>query len=118
MSIEHLLNSVGTKIAIDAIYYVTRLIRHRSGFGGTEPRLLVEGLANEPSPDAEAVAYELVKEIEKETGTRVENLNTEGASALINRLERLARHLYIGKQRIDRVRGDALLKELRGSSTY
>lgn len=122
MSIEALTSAVATKVAIDAIYYVTRLIRHRerlrrpSADRGFMPRLLVDGLENEPSSEAEALAQKLVKEIESEANTSFEKLSSATASEVIGQLEQLATARYTGGSAIDAKRGEALLKELRGSS--
>jgi hypothetical protein len=117
MSIELFVSGVATKVAVDAIYYLSRLIRHRAGFiSGSVPRLLVEGLKNEPSPEAETLALKLVEKIESETNTPLENLDERTAAEIIDQLERVVRDRYTEGTTIDQERGDALLKDLRGSS--
>lgn len=116
MSIEVVLASVAGKVAVDAIYYVTRLIRHRTGLCRSIPRLLVEGLANEPSQEAEALAKNIVQEIESETNEPFENLSAKSSSDVIGRLEQLMKQRYMEGSVIDTDRGDQLLKELRESS--
>jgi hypothetical protein len=116
MSFEVLISGITTKVVVDAIYYMTRLIRHRGGARGSAPRLLVEGLRNEPSPEAEALARTLLNEVERKSKSPIEKLSAKEADKVVGQLEKLILKRYLEGATIDRERGQALLEELRGSS--
>lgn len=113
MSIDMFLTTVATKVAVDAIYYVTRLIRHRLGLSGPDPQLIVEGLENEPSPEAVRLAKIIVKEIEDETKSSLDRISPDAATTIVSQLEQLAKERYNEGGSIDKARGKILLQELR-----
>ena len=116
MSLEFALSAITGKVAIDAVYYLARLIRHRADFRGDMPRMLVDGLKNEPSPEAEKLALHLGRSIEQESGKSLDALDDRAVKELIGRLEQVVRDKFSEGKPIDTVRGDALLEELRRTS--
>lgn len=116
MSIETHLSGVGSKLAIDAIYYLTRLVRHRALSAVTGSKILVEGLPNEPSPEAERLALTLARSIELESGKPLGELEEKAVKELMSQLESSMRQKYTGGKPINSLRGDTLLEELRNES--
>jgi hypothetical protein len=112
MSIEIVALTAASKIAVDAIYYATRLIRHRT-LWGSKRGLVVEGSDNEPSPEAQTLAKKLIREIEQEEHAPLEKLDDETVSQITGRLEQLLKQRYTEGASIDGDRGEELLKELR-----
>jgi len=113
MSIEAVAMTAAAKVAVDAIYYVTRLMRHRASLWGSKPRLIVEGLKNEPSEEAEKLAKRLIREIEREAHSPLKELDDKKVSEIIGRLEQLLKDRYEEGASIDAGRGELLLRELR-----
>ena len=113
MSTEALLATATKKDAIDAIYYVTRLIRHRVGLKARRPLLRVQGLKNEPSAKAAKLGRKIVKVIESENKISLQNISPEVAASIVGELEELAKLRYSEGATVDAVRGDALLRMFR-----
>ena len=116
MNIETNLSGVAAKLAIDAIYYLARLVRHRALSAIPGSKILVEGLPNEPSPEAEKLALSIAKSIEQKSGKPLDELDEKAVKELMDQLENSIRQKYTGGKEINSRRGDELLQELRNES--
>lgn len=106
------LANVSSKVAIDAVYYLTRLIRHRDILT-TGESLIVRGIKNEPTKEAESIAVNLLKKIEDEEKSPIAYLNTEEIDYLISTMDKIVAEKYTEGLLLNEEKGRSLLEEMR-----
>ena len=110
---EIILAPLAGSLLFDAVYYATRLIKHRLGLIDVKSGLIVKGLSSEPSPEAEQIALEIIKEIEQIEGIPLQETSKECAKKYVNALADIVRQRSVDNLRYDEERGRELLEELR-----
>lgn len=117
MTLETLLAKADSDVAIDAIYYFARLIKHRDPSLPDLPSLIVEGVASEPSAEAERLALELAKAEEAQSGVALQKLTDAQAAQLLGRLEERMLERFDEGSAGESSSGESLLEALRKHST-
>ncbi len=111
-----LLVPVERTLLVEAVYYATRLIKHRLSISDAKNGLIVRGLASEPSPEGEEIALKVIEEIERIEGASLQKISKEGAEKYISALADIVHQRSVEDLRYDRERGQELLEELRKSA--
>ncbi len=121
MSIEtkvfSLLAGLSSKVAIDAVYYLLRLIRHRGVFTDGINSLIIRGLSNEPSVEGEKLTFNLLHEIEATENKKVTDLSTDEIQRLVSIMDKIVTEKHKEDLHLNETKGRSLLAEMREIDT-
>lgn len=107
-----------TSVAIEAAYYVIRLIWHRALLDDVKKDHLVKDLESEPSLKAQKIARGVITKIESSENCKIQKLSTEKATEYIKELEQFITQRLSKELGVKKGAGLELLKQLRQSSMY
>ena len=102
-----------TKVAIDAVYYLLRLIRHRGLKNNGIEELIVRNLRNEPSKEAESSAIKLLRAIEDKANSRITEFNIQEVDRLITALDKVVTQKYKEGYELNEKKGRDILEQMR-----
>lgn len=88
------LTGLSSKVAIDAIYYLLRLLRHRGLLRNTTNSLIVHGVPNEPTQEAVTAALRVLRQIEKEERVEIHGLTSEQVEHLVQVMDKVVAEIY------------------------
>lgn len=107
-----------TSVAIEAAYYVIRLIWHRALLDDVKKDHIVKDLESEPSLKAQKIARGVITKIESSENCKIQKLSTEKATEYIKELEQFITQRLSKELGVKKGAGLELLKQLRQSSMY